>query len=1044
MFQPIKNILFSTKLTAVLLLVFAIAIGWATIIENDFGTPASKAIIFNTKWFELIMILLTINLIGNIIKYKLFRWAKAATLMFHLAFIVIIIGAGITRYISFEGTMHIREGEMSNTIVSADTYFQFKVDDKVEQLTYDKKLFLNPKYNSKFENNFNFKGNNIHISYKNYIPNSIDTVVPAENGKSYIEIVTVGQGGRVSRFIESGKTKFFGSFPVAFNDNSMTESVKISETDSGLFVISPYDINYLSMDDQSKSVLKRDTIHKFKNRRLYTIDNVQLVFKTVHKNVALKPISAPKSNKSGEDALIVDVTCNDKTKEVTLFGGQGYISNRTIFKMNDLNFALVYGSKEITTPFNVRCNDFQLEKYPGSMSPSSYASELTLTDNRFGGVEIDQRVFMNNVLDYDGYRIFQSSYDQDELGTVLSVNHDFWGTTVTYIGYGFLFLGMILTLMMKNTRFRTLRNKLKELKNKRDLAVIVALGIATLFPLGANAQHNHSEHDGHDHQSEKTTNYTIIDAAHADKFSHLLMQDVEGRMKPLHTFASEFLRKVYHKNKYKDLNPEQVLLSIMYHSGYWQQTPFIYINRNNEKLKTKLKAEGNYAAFINFFDEKFNYVLMEDVQEANAKKPAEQTQYDKDVLAVDERINICYMVYEGSILKLFPKSKDISNKWYSNSEYNQFSTHDSIFVKAILPFYYQSITQSLESGNWSKADSTLKHIDDYQRKFGAAVYPEQSKIDLEIAYNRVNIFNTLFKSYAMIGLFMMFFLFMNIFNDKKWKRLIVNILGYVLIALLVVHTGGLIVRWYISGHAPWSNGYEAMLLVAWVAILMGFIFSKNNKMTLAAAAILASVVLMVANMNFLNPQITNLVPVLKSYWLMIHVAIMVGSYAPLTLGTLLGFMNLLLMIFKTEKNKTKLNRVIKELTYIVEMNLTVGVFMAAIGTFLGGIWANESWGRYWGWDPKETWALVIVLFYAMVLHLRFIPKANGRFLFNLMAVLGFSVVLMTYFGVNYYLSGLHSYAAGDPVPIPTFVPVTAAVVLVIALIAGLRNKKLPS
>ncbi len=1044
MFQSIKNILFSTRLTAVLFLFFAGSIGWATIIENDFGTPASKALIFNTRWFELIMILLIINLIGNIIKYKLFRLAKASTLMFHLAFIVIIIGAGITRYISFEGSMHIREGEMSNIIVSADTYLQFKVDNKVEQLTYDKKLFLNPKYNASFDNDFEFKGNNIKVAYKGYIPNSIDTVVESENGKNVIEIVTVGEGGRLSRYIESGKTKFFGNFPVAFNDNTMTESVKIFESDSGLFILSPYDINYMSMDDQSKAVLKRDTIHEFKNRRLYSIDKIQLVFKSIHENVEIKPMSAPKDNKSGEDALIVDVTCNDKTQEVTLFGGQGYVSNHTIFQLEDLNFSLVYGSKEIITPFSVRCNDFEMEKYPGSMSPSSFASEVTVLDNRFGGVEFDQRIFMNNVLDYDGYRLFQSNYDQDEKGTVLSVNHDFWGTLVTYFGYGFLFLGMILTLIMKNTRFRMLRNKLKELKTKREVTIILAIGLTTLFPLGAKAQHDHSEGDGHNHDVIEQIDYTVIDLDHADKFSRLLMQDVEGRMKPLHTFASEFLRKVHHKNKYKDLNPEQVLLSIMYHSGYWQQTPFIYINRNNEKLKGKLKAEGNYAAFINFFDEKFQYVLMQDVKDANSKKPADHTQYDKDVLAVDERINICYMVYEGAILKLFPKSNDINNKWYSNSEYSQFSTHDSIFVKAILPYYYGSITQSLKSGDWSKADSTLKHIDDYQRKFGSTVYPEQTKIDMEISYNKINIFSQLFRYYPLFGLLMMFFLFSDIFNDKKWKKKAVNVLSVGLFGMLLIHTAGLAARWYISGHAPWSNGYEAMLLVSWTALVMGFIFSRNNKMTLAASAILACVVLFSANLNFLDPQITNLVPVLKSYWLMIHVAIMVGSYAPLTLGALLAFINLLLMIFKTVNNKTKLNRVIKELTYIVEMNITVGLFMAAVGTFLGGIWANESWGRYWGWDPKETWALVIVLYYAMVLHLRFIPKANGRFVFNLMAVLGLSVVLMTYFGVNYYLSGLHSYAAGDPVPIPTFVPITAGVILVIAIIAGLRNRKLPS
>jgi len=262
-----------------------------------------------------------------------------------------------------------------------------------------------------------------------------------------------------------------------------------------------------------------------------------------------------------------------------------------------------------------------------------------------------------------------------------------------------------------------------------------------------------------------------------------------------------------------------------------------------------------------------------------------------------------------------------------------------------------------------------------------------------------------------------------------------------LFVTLIVHTLGLGARWYISGHAPWSNGYEAMLFVAWASVLMGFVFARTNKMTLAASAILACVVLFVANMNFLDPQITPLVPVLKSYWLMVHVAIMVGSYAPLTLGVLLGFMNLLLMIFKTTKNRVKINGIIKELTYINEMNLTVGVFMAVMGTFLGGVWANESWGRYWGWDPKETWALIIVLYYAIVLHLRFIPKANGRYLFNLMAVIGFAVVLMTYFGVNYYLSGLHSYAAGDPVPIPDFVPYTVLIVAAIAILAYFRNKK---
>ncbi len=1029
MLKSIKNILFSQRLTALLLIVFAFSIGYATFIENDYGTPASKALIFNTKWFELILLLLTINLVGNIFKYKLFRWAKASTLMFHLAFIVIIIGAGITRYISFEGSMHIREGESSNTIVSGDTFLQFKVDDKQEQLEFDKLLYLNPRYNSKFSHDFDFKGNKITVAYKDFVPNSLDTVLKSPTGATIIEIVTVGQQGRVSRYIESGQTKFFGSFPVAFNDNTFPESIKISETDTGLIVVSPYDIKSMSMDDQSTAVLKKDTIHQFKNRRLYTINNVQLVFKELHENVVIEQYSAPKENKNGEDALIVGITCNETTKEVMLFGGQGYVSNNTIFRLNGLNFSLAYGSKKITVPFNIRLNDFKLERYPGSMSPSSFESEVTLVDNRFGGVEINQRIYMNNVLDYDGYRFFQSSYDQDELGTVLSVNHDFWGTWVTYVGYFFLFLGMILTLLMKKSRFTALRKNIKKLRAKREAVVILLV----LFSAGNLL----AQHDGHQYETPKKE-VRIIDETHADKFARLLVQDQGGRIKPIHTFASEVLRKLYGKEKYQEQLPAQVLLGMMYNPTQWQTANIIKVR--NPELEKQLGAENHYVAFIDFFDKKFNYIIAKDVEEAKRKKPAEQNKYDKEIIKVDERVNICYMVFQGSLMRVFPKYKEPNNTWYISADYKKFENHDSIFVKAIIPMYFSAISQSLQVGNWSLADTTLQYIIDYQYKFGGDVIPEQAKLDAEIKYNEINIFEKLFKYYGLVGVLMLFFLFADVFSARKWKKIAANVLTLILFILFLSHIGGLIVRWYISGHAPWSNGYESMIYIAFVTMLAGFIFSRQSKMTIAATAVLASLTLMVAHLNFMDPEITPLVPVLKSYWLMIHVAIITGSYGFLGLGALLGFINLLLMIVKTAKNKLRINDTLKELTYINEMTITVGLMMAAIGTFLGGVWANESWGRYWGWDPKETWALVIVLFYAMLLHLRFIPKANGKYLFNLLSVIGLGVVLMTYFGVNYYLSGLHSYAAGDPVPIPTFVPYTVGVILFIALIAYWRNR----
>lgn len=1035
MWKSIKNILFSTKLTAVLLLVFAGAIGWATFIENDYGTPAAKALIFNARWFELIIFLLGINLVGNIFRYKMFRKEKLAILTFHVALIVIIIGAGITRYISFEGSMHIREGESSSTIVSDDTYFRFKVDDKSIQYTAEKKLFLNPKYNKPFDFHFDFEGKPVSITYKDFIPNSIDTVIDIPHGDQIIEIVTVGQGGRLSRFIQKGQTKFFGNLPIAFNNNDIAEAIKINLTDSGLYVNSPYELQYMSMDDQSTGVLKSDTNHIFLNRRLYSIGNVQLVYKNLHQSAKIEKIEAPKENKNGEDALVLDVLCGNEAKEVTLFGGKGYVSNNTIFQLGGLNFSMVYGSKEYTTPFAVRLNDFILERYPGSNSPSSFESEVTLIDNRFGGVEFSQKIFMNNVLDYDGYRMFQSSYDQDEHGTILSVNHDWWGTGVTYLGYALMMLGMVLTLITKKSRFNSLRKKIKGL---RSPAVII---LFLLSSISINAQHNHN-HDNHNHNHEvanKKNEDVTIDFEHSEKFSRLLVQDQGGRIKPIHTMASEIVRKVAGKEEFSWHSPTQVFIGMMYNPVQWRSTPMIKVK--NPELEEKLGATGHYISFVDLFDENFSYKIAQDVEVANRKKPAEQSKYDKEVLKVDERANICFMVYQGSLLRLFPKYKDENNTWYSSANYKEFKTHDSLFVKAIMPMYFMSISQSLKENNWAKADSILKHISDYQYKFGGEVIPKQSKIDAEIRYNKMQIFKKLRNYYALVGVLMLVFLFADIISTRKYKRIIVTILSVILFVLFLVHGGGLALRWYITEHAPWSNGYESMIYIAFVTLLAGFIFSRSSKMTIAATAVLACLTLFVAHLNFMDPEITPLVPVLKSYWLMIHVAVITGSYGFLGLGAILGLIVLILMIFRTQKNDDKIGKTIKELTYINELTLTVGLFMAAIGTFLGGVWANESWGRYWGWDPKETWALVIVLFYAMLLHLRFIPKAKGKYLFNVLALFGFSTVIMTYFGVNYYLSGLHSYAKGDPVPIPTYVPITVAVFGLIALGAYFRNRK---
>jgi cytochrome c-type biogenesis protein CcsB len=341
-----------------------------------------------------------------------------------------------------------------------------------------------------------------------------------------------------------------------------------------------------------------------------------------------------------------------------------------------------------------------------------------------------------------------------------------------------------------------------------------------------------------------------------------------------------------------------------------------------------------------------------------------------------------------------------------------------------------------------QADMLLTGIIDYQKKFGREIIQSDSNISAEILYNKLMIFDRLSNYFGLVGIIMLVFVFMNIFKERKWINKSVSIFYIIIIAFFALQTLGLGLRWYISGRAPWSNGYESMIYISWVTVLAGLIFSRKSPMTIAATSILASIILMVAHLSWMDPEITNLVPVLKSYWLTIHVSVITASYGFLALGALLGFINLLLMILKTPKNSVNLAQRIKELNFINERTIIIGLYLLTIGTFLGGVWANESWGRYWGWDPKETWALVTVLIYSFVAHMGYVPGLKTDYSFSLVSLVSYSSVIMTYFGVNYYLSGLHSYAKGDPVPVPTFVYYTVAVIFSVALMAFINERRI--
>jgi len=280
-----------------------------------------------------------------------------------------------------------------------------------------------------------------------------------------------------------------------------------------------------------------------------------------------------------------------------------------------------------------------------------------------------------------------------------------------------------------------------------------------------------------------------------------------------------------------------------------------------------------------------------------------------------------------------------------------------------------------------------------------------------------------------------------LFYDRKWLRVswqTGQIFSWLGLLVFSFHLG---LRWFIAKRPPWTDGFEMLVFVAWGLLLFGLLFSRKTRFTLPLGLIFSGTLLFVAFLDWLNPEITNLMPVLHSYWLKIHVAIIVTSYAPLALAAIIGLMVLLLIIFRPNRPQPAWMKNIKELTIVNELSITAGLFLLTIGTFLGGVWANESWGRYWAWDPKETWALISIIVYAMVLHLRLIPGVRNHLVYNMASLWAFSSIVMTSFGVNYYLSGLHSYAKGDPVPIPGWVYWTAGTLIIISAVAAWRYKQ---
>ncbi|MEW7277461.1 cytochrome c biogenesis protein CcsA [Aquimarina sp. 2201CG1-2-11] len=1043
--DKLANVLFSTRLMAILFLVFAVSMGIGTFLEDAHGTTAARIWIYNTWWFEAIMVFFAINFCGNIVRFRLYKKDKWPTLLLHLSFILIIVGAFVTRYISYEGVMPIREGETTARFLSEKTYVSVFMDGEIDgeprRRVVTKDVELAEATGNDFTINTDYNQQPVTIQYKSFIQGAEMGLVENESGENYLKIVEAGGGDRHDHFLKEGEVSNLHNILIAFN-NPTKGAINITYKNDEYFIESPFEGSYMRMADQKQGLVFKDSLQPLMLRSLYQTAGMQFVIPDPVTTGIYDVVPIEVKDKGQQDALFIDVTTKGETKTVKLLGGKGFTNEMTKISLGGLDMHFRYGSKELELPFELKLNDFIAEKYPGTKNVyKSFKSKVDIVENN---TSRPYDIYMNHVLDHKGYRFFQASFDPDEKGTVLSVNHDRWGTWITYAGYMLLYLGLMLILFLKGSRFKDLENLLDKVKKKKKALTILLLLLISNISI-AQQQSGHTDHLPTlpaEAQLDSVIMANVVPKEHAANFGSIVIQDERGRMKPVNTFSSELLRKLSKKDKYKGLNADQVFVSMVENPFIWYSVPIIEIQRENDSIRKILgvpKTERR-VSLIDLVEPDGSYKLAPYLERASSTNTP--SSFEKDFLKTHEKFYLLNQALSGGILKVFPVPGDEGNKWVSVPELNEFTFKgmDSVYTRQIISIYRQSLQEARKSGDYSKPNKYVESIKSFQKKYGSAVVPSDKKIKAEIALNKYDIFRTLYRYYGLIGLLMMFFVIARIFKDSRVIRGLINSTIGIIIFLFILHTAGLIIRWYVSGHAPWSDAYESMIYVAWTTLAIGLAFGKRSNLTIAATTFVAAIILFFAHQNWTDPAIANLQPVLDSYWVLIHVSIIVGSYGPFFVGAILGILALLLMILTTKSNKKRMELNIKEITIINEMSLTIGLVMLTIGNFLGGMWANESWGRYWGWDPKETWALISIMVYAFVIHMRLVPGLRGRWLFNLASIIAIYSVLMTYFGVNFYLKGLHSYASGDKVVTPNAIFYSIAFIVILGIFSYWRSK----
>ena len=1078
--ESLLSIFYSFWVILPIMFFYALSCAVATFIENDYGTIAARAIVYNSWWFAFLHIYLIVALIASFIHYRSLPRKKYASALLHLSFIIIIIGAGITRYFGKEGMFIVSENQKADFYYSSQNYINISAIDENWQKAQPQFIsadisvygtfFAKPKINEVVE----IFGKPLHIVSKDIaltLPNPQEenlknremllTLEISYNGDTQEITLLGGLGGsnehRILR-VEIGGMKF--GFHWGAKKVALPFQIRLLEFEKKTYAGTENPSSYASqvevLDENDKilfpfRIYMNHTLdfggYRFYQSNYYFDDETNSYTSVLSVN-----------NDPGKIPTYIGYALLILAGLLVLFDKNGRF--RTLAKYlhnaeSSTKSSNFLNPKESST--KDRANsvvdsnvDLKIDSKANSKAKSKVDSNTDSTSTKRGRPKKMQET--NQAKKNTNKTTKKSTLKSSIMGIALA-SLAFIATTQNTIADSSKAQNIQTHSSSKQATQSSTQSTSQAPQNPHpnmqdmSLPSVDSLNLSPTLEKALNdariSPYLLKDEDIQERQNLLKANASEFQA----RFGKIQVQDFAGRIKPFDTIAMEFVHKIHKKDGFSGLSNVEVLLGIIAFPNDWMRVKFIATDTPRLREILGTPKDKKYVSWLDIYDSNLGESKLHNYLAETSRIPAsEHSKFDKDVIAVSERFEIFTNTQNLLTLRIFPDRE--SKRWFSPSElmvlYMQKILNEEqskLFeVQASMINMLQfSVLEGTITNSWKNANIALKAIESYQESNGGSDYLSQSQVEWEVALNHYNIFEKLIFPYMILGFAGFIVVLVFIVRDRALpKGLYYGIFG-ALGVFVLAHSFGLILRWYVAGHAPWSDAYESMLYIAWASGIAGVVFFRRYILALCASSFLSGISLFVAHAGFMNPQITNLVPVLKSYWLNIHVSVITAGYGFLGLCFMLGVFSLVLFLLRSER-RVNIDKAIFSVGAINEMSMILGILFLTIGNFLGAVWANESWGRYWGWDPKETWALISIGIYAIVLHLRFMGFANMPFVFASASVLAFYSILMTYFGVNYFLSGKHSYASGDPIVIQWYVYAFVLGTIALIVLAFFRRK----